>query len=65
MLALVSMAYHFFLSLWREMLLKLYGTNTHGWKVNKVFISYEGDSSVFPPRNFIAISFNLGNRFVR
>lgn len=26
---------------------------------------YEGDSSVFPPRNFIALSFNLGNRFVR
>lgn len=43
---------------------EVYGTNTHSRKVNKVFRSYEGDSSVFLHRNFIAISFNLGSRFV-
>ena len=54
----------FFLSSRREKLPELYETNTHSWKVNKVFRSYKGDSSVFLPRNFTAISFNLGNRFV-
>lgn len=51
------------LSLWGEKLPELYETNAHSQKVNKVFRSYEGDSSGFLPRNFMAISFNSGNRF--